>query len=162
MKKTLLLFLSTCFLINCQSEFPTTFSKSALEDTLLQLSGEPISFESILDKNSGSYVLIDIWASWCKDCRKGLPKLQELQKKYPNMAYVFLSLDKSINAWKKGIESYNIVGEHYFMSSGWEGPLGQFLNLDWIPRYMIIDPNGKILVFRAIKTTNKNLIKHLK
>lgn len=162
MNKIALLCFSVSLLLNCQSEPVTLFSQSALEDTLIQLNGEQISFESILNKNSGSYVLIDIWASWCKDCRKGLPKLQELQKKHPEMVYVFLSLDKSITAWKKGIETYNIVGDHYFISSGWEGPLGQFLDLDWIPRYMIIDPDGKILVYRAIKTTDKNLIKHLK
>ena len=162
MNKIALLCFSVSLLLNCQSEPVTLFSQSALEDTLIQLNGEKISFESILNKNSGSYVLIDIWASWCKDCRKGLPKLQELQKKHPDMVYVFLSLDKSITAWKKGIETYNIVGDHYFISSGWEGSLGQFLDLDWIPRYMIIDPDGKILVYRAIKTTEKNLIKHLK
>ena len=48
------------------------------------------------------------------------------------------------------------------MSSGWKGPLGQFLDLDWIPRYMIIDPESKILVYNAIKTTDKNLLNQLK
>ena len=49
-------------------------------------------------------ILIDVWASWCKDCIKSLPKLKELQSSYPNLDYIFLSLDKSQKAWRRGIE----------------------------------------------------------
>ena len=28
------------------------------------------------------------------------------------------------------------------MQSGWKGAMGTFLDLDWIPRYMIIDKQG--------------------
>jgi hypothetical protein len=48
------------------------------------------------------------------------------------------------------------------MQSGWKGPMGLFLDLDWIPRYMIIDKQGGIKVFKAIKTTDKKLLKNLK
>jgi hypothetical protein len=48
------------------------------------------------------------------------------------------------------------------MQSGWKGPMGTFLDLDWIPRYMIVDASGKIVVYKAIKTKDKNLRKHLK
>ena len=78
------------------------------------------------------------------------------------MSFVFLSLDKSLGAWKKGIQTYNLQGDHYFMQSGWKGAMGTFLDLDWIPRYMIIDPDGKIVVYKAIKTKDKNLRKNLK
>ena len=105
---------------------------------------------------------IDVWASWCKDCRKSLPKVKELQQEFPEMSFVFLSLDKSLDTWKKGIQTYNLQGDHYFMQSGWKGAMGTFLDLDWIPRYLIIDPDGKIVVYKAIKTKDKNLRKYLK
>jgi thiol-disulfide isomerase/thioredoxin len=161
MKKIILLCFSISFLVNCQSEPITTFSEKALEDTLFQPNGEIISLKDVLKKHSGKYIFIDIWASWCKDCRKALPKLQNLQQKFTKMSYVFLSLDRSKKAWKKAIEQYEIKGDHYYMSSGWKGSLGQFLDLDWIPRYVIVDPNGKIVVYNAIETTDKNLLKYL-
>ena len=48
------------------------------------------------------------------------------------------------------------------MSSGRKGPLGSFLDLDWIPRFLIVNPDGKIEVFRAIETTDINLLNYLK
>ena len=162
MKKILFSFLLGSALLNCQSKPITTFSEAALNDEFITLDEKVVSFGAILDQHIGQTIFIDVWASWCKDCRKGLPKVKEIQKDYPQMAYVFLSLDKSLGAWKKGIQTYNLQGDHYFMQSGWKGAMGTFLDLDWIPRYMIVNPEGEIVVFKAIKTKDKNLRKHLK
>jgi hypothetical protein len=78
------------------------------------------------------------------------------------MIYVFLSLDKSKKSWKTSIERLKLQGDHYYMSTGKKGPLGTFLDLDWIPRYLIVDPQGEILVYRAIETSDKNLLNYLK
>jgi hypothetical protein len=48
------------------------------------------------------------------------------------------------------------------MQSGWTGAMGTFLDLDWIPRYMILDQQGQIKVFKAIKTSDKTLLNNLK
>ena len=162
MKKLLLSFLLGSTLLNCQSEDVTTFSEAALNDEFITLDETVLPFSTILDKYKGQTIFIDVWASWCKDCRKSLPNVKAIQQKFPEMVYVFLSLDKSLGAWKKGIQKYNLQGDHYFMQSGWKGAMGTFLDLDWIPRYMIVDPEGKILVYKAIKTKDKNLIKYLK
>jgi thiol-disulfide isomerase/thioredoxin len=162
MKKLLLSFLLGSTLLNCQSEDVTTFSEAALNDEFITLDETVLPFSTILDKYKGQTIFIDVWASWCKDCRKSLPNVKAIQQKFPEMVYVFLSLDKSLGAWKKGIQKYNLQGDHYFMQSGWKGAMGTFLDLDWIPRYMIVDPEGKIVVYKAIKTKDKNLIKYLK
>jgi hypothetical protein len=40
--------------------------------------------------------------------------------------------------------------------------MGTFLDLDWIPRFVVVNPEGGIAVYRAIETTDKNLIEYLK
>ena len=115
-----------------------------------------------MDQNIGKTIFIDVWASWCKDCIESLPQIKALQAAHPELVYIFLSLDKSIKAWKKGIGRYALEGDHYFMSSGWKGPMGTFLDLDWIPRFVIVNSEGDIVVYRAIKTSDKNLTKYLK
>ena len=40
------------------------------------------------------------------------------------------------------------------MQSGWKGSFGEFLGLSWIPRYLVIDEKGKIIVFNETKVTN--------
>ena len=58
---------------------------------------------------------------------------------------------------KKGIEKHQIQGEHFFMQSGWNGDFGDFLNLDWIPRYMVIGAEGEIKLFKAVKANDKRI-----
>jgi len=162
MKKLLFSFLLGSTLLNCQSDKKTTFSDAALKDEFITIDENVVPFSAILEQHKGQTIFIDVWASWCKDCRKSLPKVKELQQEFPEMSFIFLSLDKSLDAWKKGIQTYNLKGDHYFMQSGWKGAMGTFLDLNWIPRYLIVDPEGKIVVYKAIKTKDKNLRKHLK
>ena len=162
MKKLLFSFLLGSTLLNCQSDKITTFSEAALNDEFITLDENVVPFSAILEQHKGQTIFIDVWASWCKDCRKSLPKVKELQQEFPEMSFIFLSLDKSLDAWKKGIQTYNLKGDHYFMQSGWKGAMGTFLDLNWIPRYLIVDPEGKIVVYKAIKTKDKNLRKYLK
>ena len=151
MKHFIYLILVIFCLISCSAQpDPTQFSDKALNDTFNTFTGEKITFQSILNKHKGKTIVIDIWASWCGDCIKGMPKVKVLQKAYPKADYVFLSLDKKIESWEKGIERYQVKGDHYFMQSGWKGDFATFLDLDWIPRYMVIDKNQKITVFEAI------------
>ncbi len=162
MKNILLLFLFISTLLSCQNRVETQFSTEALNDEFVTLDGTSVLFKSILEKHEGKTIFIDVWASWCKDCLKGLPSVKALQAEYTDVDFVYLSLDKTQDAWKKGVERLEIKGDHYFMQSGWKGAMGTFLDLDWIPRYMIIDKQGAIKVFKAIKTSDKSLLNNLK
>ena len=162
MKNIFLVFLFVTTLLSCQNRVETQFSEAALNDALLTLNDDSILFKSILEKHQGKTLFIDVWASWCKDCLEGLPGVKALQAKHPEVDFVFLSLDKTQKAWKKGIKRLEIKGDHYFMQSGWKGDMGTFLDLDWIPRYMIIDKQGTIKVFKAIKTSDITLLNNLK
>lgn len=158
MKKILVVVFIGITLLGCSKENPSKFSTEALEDVLLSLDGKEVLFKDILEKHKGEKILIDIWASWCPDCLKSIPEVQKIQGEQSGTAYVFLSLDRNKTDWKNGIERLKIEGDHYFIESGWEGKLGEFLGLDWIPRFLVIDEKGKILVFDATKATD-NLIR---
>ena len=158
-----LTFITVAFLlINCQAqEVPIVFSEEALNDQFVDIDGHSLKFLEILEAHKGQIIFVDVWASWCRDCIEGLPQLKALQKRRKDVTFLFLSLDKDVSRWQKGIEKHEISGEHYFMQSGWNGAFGEFLNLDWIPRYMVIDKDGNIKLFKAIKTTDDNLLKAL-
>ena len=157
---SLALFVST--LLSCQNRVETEFSEAALNDEFVTLNGDSILFKTILENHKGNTVFIDVWASWCKDCLEGLPSVKALQAGYTDVDFVYLSLDKTQKAWKKGVDRLEIKGDHYLMQSGWKGAMGTFLDLDWIPRYMIIDKQGAIKVFKAIKTSDITLLNNLK
>lgn len=160
MKKLILII--TIILVGCATETPTQFSEKALNDSFTSLEGNTILFKDILNKYKGKKIVIDIWASWCGDCIKGMPMVVSLQKNYPDAVYLFLSLDKTTEAWKTGIQKYRVNGAHYFIKSGWEGAFGSFIDIDWIPRYLVIDEQGKITLFKAVKANDTRIIDALK
>lgn len=93
MRKLFFAFLLGSTLLNCQSESFTSFSEAALNDEFISLSDERVSFSTVLEKHKGKTIFVDVWASWCKDCLKAIPKFKELQSEFPEMAYVHLSLE---------------------------------------------------------------------
>lgn len=145
-----------CFL-SCNKETPTQFSEPALQEQLLSLNGETVTIESILEKHKGKTILITIWATWCRDCNEELPRIKEVQQQNNEVVYVFLSLDRTIEKWKQGISKFEIIGDHYFMPLGWDGPFVDFIDLDWITRYLVINPKGNIKVFKAIKVNSNKI-----
>ncbi|WP_345277976.1 TlpA disulfide reductase family protein [Litoribaculum gwangyangense] len=144
-------------ILSCNTETPAKFSEEALNDTFVTLEGNHIPFKEALETYKGQTLLIDIWASWCGDCIKGMPKVKTLQKEYKDVTYIFLSLDRNQEAWKRGIKKYDVVGEHFFMQSGWDGAFGEFVNLNWIPRYMVVDKQGNIKLFKAVNADDEKI-----
>lgn len=151
MKNFALLFIAFAT-FSCSQAQKTEFSKKALSETLLTTDDKQVKFEDILKSQNGKTILIEVWASWCSDCVKAMPKLKELQANNPNVSYVFISMDKTADKWKQGIEKHQLNGLQYMANDGMKGDFAKAIELDWIPRYIIIDKTGKIVLYRAIET----------
>lgn len=147
--------------LSCAQKEDTAFKKEGLKNVMVTKENEAITFTEILKKYEGKTIVIDVWASWCSDCIKGMPKVKALQEKYPDATYLFISMDKTYEAWLKGIEKYEVKGEHYLTSDGMKGVFGKSISLDWIPRYMVVDKTGKIALYKVIEADDEKLIKTL-
>ena len=143
--------------ISCSNAQKVEFSKEALSNKLVNVDGSETNLKEILKKHKGKTVVIEVWASWCGDCVKNMPNIKEFQATYPNTDFVFLSCDKTPEAWAKGIEKHEIVGDHYLIPEGMKGAFAKSINLDWIPRYIIIDKKGKIALYKAIETDKEQV-----
>jgi thiol-disulfide isomerase/thioredoxin len=153
MKKTIaLLFALVAVSCSKSKDQKTEFSEKALAETLLSAEGAQVSFQDIVEKHKGKTVVIEVWASWCGDCVKAMPKTKELQANNPDVDYVFISMDKAVDKWKTGMEKHALSGDHYMANDQMEGVFAQAIDLDWIPRYIILDKTGKIVLYRAIET----------
>src|SRR5690606_12930104 len=159
--------------LTCSTLFPYTtlfrsvsknnnaFNPVTLNKEFDDKDGNKISFQKILDKHKGNAIVIDVWASWCPDCIKGFPELKNLQEKYPTTAFVFLSLDKTKDKWKEAIKKYDLQGEHYYLNEKMKDEFGTSIELDWIPRYIVVDTQGNIALKKAIVANDSLLIKTL-
>ncbi|SDE54373.1 TlpA family protein disulfide reductase [Riemerella columbipharyngis] len=129
----------------------TTFSKKALEQKVTTLEGKHTQIKDILEKHKGKIVVLDFWASWCSDCVKAMPKAKELVQKNPDVDFIYLSLDRNETAWKKGIEKHHIENLYnYWFSSGWKNDFNNDIDLNWIPRYIVVNQNSGIAKYYAI------------
>ncbi len=161
MKKIIVVATMLISTLGCAQKEETSFKKDGLENVMVSSENKPITFAEILKKYEGKTIIIDVWASWCSDCVKGMPKVKELQEKNPEVTFLFISMDKSYESWLKGIEKYEVRGEHYLTTDGMKGVFGKSIDLDWIPRYMVVDKKGKIALYKVIEADDEKLIKTL-
>ncbi len=154
MRKIATLFVMVFATISCTNAQQKQFSKKALSEKLTNVDGKEVLFSDILKEYKGKKVVMEVWASWCSDCVKAMPKVKELQANNPDVVYLFVSMDKAFDKWKAGIEKHELKGEHYWCNDveGMKGSFGKAIDLDWIPRYIGIDADGKVLLYRAIET----------
>ncbi|UOK41885.1 MULTISPECIES: TlpA family protein disulfide reductase [Flavobacterium] len=162
MNKFLAILFFALTLSSCAQGTQKTFKKEALKNEMVTLDGSSITFKDILKKYKGKPIVLDIWASWCSDCIKGMPKVKALQSQFPNVTYLFISMDKTQEAWQKGIQKHEVTGEHYMATDGMKGVFGKAIDLTWIPRYLVVDKKGKIALFNAIEADDLKLIETLK
>lgn len=152
MKKILSILSLFLLNISCSNAQMTTFTPTALSDKLISRDGSEINLNRILLSHKGKTVVIEVWASWCSDCVKNMPNIKKLQETHTNADFVFLSCDKSMDAWAKGIEKHELKGDHYLIPDGMKGTFAKAIDLNWIPRYIIVDKTGKIALYNAIET----------
>jgi thiol-disulfide isomerase/thioredoxin len=149
--KKIFLTLAVIAIGSCQAQ-EKQFTKEALTQKLISLEGDESNFGSIVKRYEGKTILIEVWASWCGDCVKAMPLVKQTQADNPNVQYVFISMDKTADKWKEGITKHKLEGVHYWAPDGMKGAFGKSIDLDWIPRYIIIDKNGKVVLYRAVET----------
>lgn len=153
-------FLSlSLFAQEAPAESKTFFDETSLAQSLYDLEGNSTTVGDVFEKHKGKVIFLDLWASWCPDCIKGLPELEEVQAKFPEVVYLFFSLDRKESAWKKGIKKYNIQGEHYWFNTAWKNDFTEYIGLNWIPRYMLIDQKGNIAHFYAVHADDDAMMK---
>ncbi len=119
-----------------------------------------ISYNEIIDKYKGKVIYLDFWASWCSPCKEEMPFSLELQKYYQDkdVAFVYFSSDKDSTAWKSLIKILKITGDHYRLSKNVRKTTNELYNVKYIPRYVLLDKNGKIIDENAKRPSNPEII----
>lgn len=110
----------------------------------------------------GRYVFIDVWATWCTPCKAQIPFLEELEKEYKNENIVFISMsvDKQTDKekWRKMVKDKNMSGIQILAPDETRSEFARAYNINSIPRFILIDPQGNIVDFDAPRPSNKEEI----
>lgn|SRR5690606_4055117 len=135
----------------------TEFPAEALQQTLVAPDGKKTTAGNVLDAYKGQTVMLYIWAAWCPDCLKGFPELKAFQAANPEVPVVYFSRDRTERQWKDAIGKFDLQGDHYWFESDAKNDFTAAIDLNWIPRYMVINPEGGIAHYYAIHADDPEL-----
>ena len=124
---------------------------------LTDLNDKEVKYEHLPLK--GKLLFIDIWATYCPDCRKELPDLEALQEDYKAqpITFVSISVDRDKEAWKAMVKEKKLRGIHLYASPEIKELFKELYDLRSIPRYMLIDEKGNIINANLPMPSDKNL-----
>ena len=120
-----------------------------------------------LDSFKGKYVYIDVWATWCGPCIREIPALDKLEKEYhsKNIAFVSISTDEyrrsggsweaAEKKWSNFVKDRNMSGIQLW--SGKDTRFQQEYQINGIPRFILIDPQGNIVDANAPRPSDPRL-----
>ncbi|MBB6498945.1 TlpA family protein disulfide reductase [Pedobacter cryoconitis] len=123
--------------------------------------GRQVSLKSL----RGKYVYIDVWATWCIPCKMEIPFLTKVEEDYKgkNIHFVSISVDKMANQakWHDYVKDNKLQGIQLLADKDFKSDFMMKFNVNSIPRFILIDPNGKIVSGDAKRPSDPKLRQEL-
>lgn len=118
-----------------------------------------------LEDLKGSYVYIDVWATWCGPCIAEIPSLKKVEKDFhdKNIKFVSVSIDTedAYEKWKKMIVDKELGGIQLLAENAWESQFVEDYMIKGIPRFILLDADGNIINANAPRPSDKKLVETL-
>ena len=146
-------------------ELPEGVVSPAFED-YENFNGETTSLKDL----EGKFVYIDVWATWCGPCKAEIPSLKKLEKEFHdrNISFVSISIDDAKRhggsmelaheKWQKMVKEEELGGIQLFAPNGWKSDFIEAYKINGIPRFILVDPEGKIVSASAPRPSSERLI----
>lgn len=147
------------------------YQKSLVNRKLNNTVAPPFEYENHaggktkLEDLKGKYVYIDVWATWCGPCRAEIPFLKTAEEKYhgKNIEFVSISVDvaKDYEKWKNFVKDKQLGGTQLLADNNWNSDFIKAFGINSIPRFILIDPTGKVVDSDALRPSNPKLLEKL-
>ena len=118
-----------------------------------------------LESLKGKYVYIDVWATWCGPCRAEIPHLKKVEAAYHEKNIEFVSISivkmKDHEKWTKFVTEKELGGIQLFADNDWNSQFVKDYQINGIPRFILVGPNGEIVSADAPRPSSPELVKTL-
>lgn len=112
----------------------------------------------------GKVVILDFWATWCPPCRKGIPDLIDIKKRYGSKGVEIVGISVDTDTKDEVIPFMKEKGINYPVVYGNQTVYMQYGGIRAIPTTFVIDKEGKIVAsYEGLvpKITYENHIKRI-
>ncbi|MCS4433053.1 TlpA family protein disulfide reductase [Aquiflexum gelatinilyticum] len=122
---------------------PISPGKTVPDFTFTDIKGDSVKLSDL----KGNLVYIDIWATWCGPCIAEHPNWDKVKEEYKDkpVAFLTVSIDDTREPWEKMVKNKKMDGLQWFASNAWQSELAQFFMVNAIPRFLLLDQEGKII-----------------
>lgn len=144
-------------MINKEVGAALTENKGSVIKDSRDLESENI-YESLIKSHRGNVILLDFWETWCIPCRNGMLQMAPLKEelKDSGIAFVCVASPSSPEETWSALAK-NIRGYHYKLNTSQYSAFYYRFNLKSIPRYILINKEGKIVNNDLGHKTNEEL-----
>ena len=129
--------------------------EAAIDFTYPDMDSNMVSLSDFI----GSYVYVDIWATWCGPCKYEIPFLIQLEKDYHDANIVFISISTDVEdkrqVWIDMIK--NMGGVQLISTDGWKSKICQDYAINGIPRFMLFDTEGNVVSSNAARPSSEEI-----
>ncbi|BDF55549.1 MULTISPECIES: TlpA disulfide reductase family protein [Butyricimonas] len=113
----------------------------------------------------GKMVYIDVWATWCAPCKAEIPHVATLHEQFKDdnrIEFISISVDTKTKVWKKMVEEKDLAWQQFIVEGGTDSFFYKEYAIEFIPRFMLIDKNGKIVEVNYMKPSTLGCADNLK
>ena len=123
--------------------------------TLRDVDGKSWTLQSL----HGKVVLVNFWATWCPPCRKEMPDLDALYRKFKDKGLVVLAISDEEMAKVKPFLAERNLGFPILLDPGRK--INELFHVDGIPKTFIYDREGKLAAQSIDMRTEKQFLEML-
>jgi thiol-disulfide isomerase/thioredoxin len=130
-------------------------ARAQADFTLADLAGKNWTLHDL----RGKVVLVNFWATWCPPCRKEMPDLDVLYKKFKDQGLVILAVDDEEVAKIKPYLVEHPVTYPVLLDPGRK--VNDGFHIDGIPKSFVYDRKGKLVAQSIDMRTQKQFLQML-
>ncbi|MBR9860400.1 TlpA family protein disulfide reductase [bacterium] len=122
------------------------------EFSFVDINGDTVRLEDF----KGSYVYIDVWATWCLPCIKEIPDLKAMEEHFhdANLQFVSVAYRDKHERWKNMVIEEELGGAQLYAYIYYD-PFFKAYQISGIPHFILIDPEGYIIDPDAKRPSNR-------